>query len=117
MRGVWVVGLLLGLVAAGLALSDLPLAVKLLVGLVIVGVGLAGPFGSVLLAGLLLSAGVATFVVLTLSSASAVAGSALGVTTLLTASGVAFSFRELFRDRKKVPAAETSSPPLPGQEP
>jgi Kef-type K+ transport system membrane component KefB len=82
----------------------------LLVGLVVVGIGVAGPFGSVLLAGLLLSAGLAAFVVLLVSSEPADVGSAVGVATLLTASGLAFSFRELFRNRSKVPAA-------PGPEP
>ena len=42
----------MGLVAGGAVLTDLPLAVKLLVGLTVVAVGVLGPLGSVLLAGL-----------------------------------------------------------------
>ena len=64
-------------------------------------VGVAGPFGSVLLAGLLLGAGLFTFGVLLATTDSSALSSALGVATLLIASGVAFSFRELFRNRAK----------------
>jgi hypothetical protein len=46
-----VLGVVIGLVAGGLVLSDVPLLVKLLVGVAVVVVGVAGPFGSVLLAG------------------------------------------------------------------
>jgi hypothetical protein len=102
-RVVWVLGVVIGLVAGGLVLSDVPLLVKLLVGVAVVVVGLAGPFGSVLLAGLLLGAGLFTFVALLVRSEPSAVGSALGVATLLIASGVAFSFRELFRDRGKPP--------------
>lgn len=111
MRIVWVLGLVLGLVAAGIALSDVPLVVKLLAGLVVVGIGVAGPLGSVLLAGLLLSAGIAAFAVLLVSSEPAAVSSALGVATLLIASGLAFSFRELFRNRNKAPAAPSGPEP------
>jgi Kef-type K+ transport system membrane component KefB len=100
-RTVWVLGLVAGLVAGGVVLSDIPLLVKLLVGLGVIVVGVAGPFGSVLLAGLLLGAGLLTFLVLLLTSDPATVGSALGVATLLIASGVASSFRELFRNRAK----------------
>ena len=103
MRVVWVLGVVAGLVAGGLVLSDVPLLVKLLVGVAVVVVGVAGPFGSVLLAGLLLGAGLFTFVALLVTSEPSAVGSALGVATLLIASGVAFSFRELFRDRGKPP--------------
>ena len=68
MRVVWVLGVVVGLVAGGLVLSDVPLLVKLLVGVAVVVVGVAGPFGSVLLAGLLLGAGLFTFVVLLVTS-------------------------------------------------
>jgi hypothetical protein len=102
-RVVWVLGVVIGLVAGGLVLSDVPLLVKLLVGVAVVVVGVAGPFGSVLLAGLLLGAGLFTFVALLVTSEPSAVGSALGVATLLIASGVAFSFRELFRDRGKPP--------------
>jgi hypothetical protein len=102
-RILWVAGVGLGLVAGGVVLSDLPLLVKLLVGLVVIVVGVAGPWGSVLLAGLLLAAGLLTFVVLLLTSDPGAVGSSLGVATLLIASGVAFSFRELFRNRAKPP--------------
>jgi hypothetical protein len=64
---VWLGGAALGLVAGGAVLTDLPLAVKLLVGLAVVAVGDLGPLGSVLLAGLLLGAGLLTFVVLLLT--------------------------------------------------
>lgn len=101
MRILWVAGVGLGLVAGGVVLSDLPLLVKLLVGLVVIVIGVAGPWGSVLLAGLLLGAGLLTFVVLLLTSDPGAVGSSLGVATLLIASGVAFSFRELFRNRGK----------------
>ena len=101
MRVVWVLGLVVGLIAGGVVLADVPLLVKLLVGLAIVAVGVAGPLGSVLLAGLLLGAGVLTFVVLLATSEPTAVASALGVATLLIASGVAFSFRELFRTRTK----------------
>jgi Kef-type K+ transport system membrane component KefB len=104
-RIVWVLGLVAGLVAGGVVLSDVPLWVKLLVGLAVVVVGMAGPFGSVLLAGLLLGAGLLTFLVLLVTSEPTAVGSALGVATLLIASGVAFSFRELFRNRTKPPVA------------
>jgi len=96
---VWLGGLALGLAAGGAVLTDLPLGIKLLVGVAVVGVGSLGPFGSVLLAGLLLGAGVLTFVVLLLTADADAAGSALGVATLLIASGAAFSLRELFRHR------------------
>lgn len=96
---VWLGGAVLGLVAGGAVLTDLPLAVKLLVGLVVVAVGVLGPLGSVLLAGLLLGAGLLTFLVLLLTAEPAAVGSSLGVATLLIASGAAFSIRELFRDR------------------
>jgi hypothetical protein len=78
----------LGLAAGGAVLTDLPLGIKLLVGLAVVGVGSLGPFGSVLLAGLLLGAGMLTFVLLLLTADAAAAGSALGVATLLIASGM-----------------------------
>ena len=61
MRVVWYLGLAGGLVAGGLVLADIPLIMKLLVGLAVIVVGVAGPFGSVLLAGLLLGAGLVTF--------------------------------------------------------
>lgn len=111
MRVVWVLGVVVGLVAGGLVLSDVPLLVKLLVGVAVVIVGVAGPFGSVMLAGLLLGAGVFTFVALLVTSEPSAVSSALGVATLLTASGVAFSFRELFRDRGKRPEVATVIPP------
>ena len=112
MRVVWVLGVVVGLVAGGLVLSDVPLLVKLLVGVAVVIVGVAGPFGSVMLAGLLLGAGVFAFVALLVTSEPPTAvGSALGVATLLTASGVAFSFRELFRDRGKPPEVAAVIPP------
>jgi hypothetical protein len=101
MRVFWVLGLVVGLIAGGIVLADVPLLVKLLVGLAIVAVGVAGPLGSVLLAGLLLGAGVLTFVVLLVTSEPTAVASALGVAALLIASGVAFSFRELFRNRTK----------------
>jgi Kef-type K+ transport system membrane component KefB len=100
-RIVWVLGLVAGLVAGAVVLYDVPLLVKLLVGLAVVVIGVAGRFGSVLLAGLLLGAGLLTFIVLLATSEPTAVGSALGVATLLIASGVAFSFRELFRDRTK----------------
>jgi hypothetical protein len=96
---VWLGGLALGLAAGGAVLTDLPLGIKLLVGLAVIGVGSLGPFGSVMLAGLLLGAGVLTFVVLLLTADADAAGSALGVATLLIASGAALSLRELFRHR------------------
>jgi hypothetical protein len=102
-RVVWVLGVVVGLAAGALVLSDVPLLVKLIVGVAVVIVGVAGPFGSVVLAGLLLGAGLFTFGVLLVTSEPAAVGSALGVATLLIASGVAFSFRELFRDRGKPP--------------
>lgn len=110
MRLVWILGLVAGLVAGAVALAQVPLLVKLLVGLAVVVVGVAGPFGSVLLAGLLLGAGLLTFVVLLATSEPTAVASALGVATLLIASGLAFSFRELFRDRTKsaVPASAVS---------
>jgi hypothetical protein len=107
-RVVWVVGLVAGLVAGFIVLADVPLLVKLLVGLAVVVIGVAGPFGSVLLAGLLLGAGLLTFVVLLATSEPTAVASSLGVSTLLVASGVAFSFRELFRNRTK-PAVPPSS--------
>jgi hypothetical protein len=113
-RVVWVLGLVAGLVAGGVVLSDLPLWVKLLVGLAVVVVGVAGPFGSVLLAGLLLGAGLLTFFALLLTSEPGAVSSSLGVATLLIASGVAFSFRELFRNRTKPPVA--APPGGPNQE-
>ena len=103
MRVVWVLGVVVGLAAGALVLSDVPLLVKLIVGLAVVIVGVAGQFGSVLLAGLLLGAGLFTFGVLLVTSEPSAVGSALGVATLLIASGVAFSFRELFRNRAKPP--------------
>lgn len=109
MRYVWLAGLALGLVAGITVLSEIPLFVKLLVGLAVVVIGVAGPFGSVLLAGLLLGAGLVTFVILLLSSQPDAVSSALGVATLLIASGAAFSLRELFRDR-----ASSASPPIVG---
>ena len=96
---VWLGGVLLGLVAGGAVLTELPLAVKLLVGAAVVAVGVLGKLGSVVLAGLLLGAGVLTFAVLLLTAESGAVGSSLGVATLLIASGAAFSIRELFRDR------------------
>jgi hypothetical protein len=96
---VWLLGVALGLAAGGAVLIDLPLGIKLLVGLAVVVVGILGPFGSVLLAGLLLGAGLLTFLGLLLTADAGAAGSALGVATLLIASGVAFSLRELFRGR------------------
>jgi len=107
---VWVLGLVAGLVAGVVVLAELPLFVKLLVGLAVVVVGVAGPFGSVLLAGLLLGAGLLTFLALLATSEPGAVGSSLGVATLLIASGVAFSVRELFRNRPKstVPDASVS---------
>jgi hypothetical protein len=102
---VWLGGAVLGLVAGGAVLTDLPLAVKLLVWLAVVAVGVLGPLGSVLLAGLLLGAGLLTFLVLLLSAEPGAVGSSLGVATLLIASGAAFSIRELFRDRGRQQAA------------
>lgn len=103
MRVVWVLGVVAGLAAGALVLSDVPLLVKLILGVAVVIVGVAGPVGSVLLAGLLLGAGLFTFGVLLVTSEPSAVGSALGVATLLIASGVAFSFRELFRNREKPP--------------
>jgi len=110
-RVVWVLGVVGGLVAGALVLSDVPLLLKMLVGAVVVIVGLAGPLGSVLLAGLLLGAGLFTFGVLLATSEPAAVSSALGVATLLIASGVAFSFRELFRNRAKPADAPASVRP------
>jgi hypothetical protein len=107
LRVVWVVGLVGGFVAGFIVLADVPLLVKLLLGLAVVVVGVAGPFGSVVLAGLMLGAGLITFGVLLAASEPTAVASSLGVATLLIASGVAFSFRELFRDRTKSP----STPP------
>lgn len=104
-------GVGLGLVAGALVLSDVPLLAKFLVGLVVIVVGVAGPFGSVLLAGLLLGAGLLTFAVLLLTSDAAAVSSSLGVATLLVASGVAISFRELFRDRSKPSSASVETEP------
>lgn len=98
---VWLGGAGLGLVAGGAVLTDLPLLVKLLIGLAVVVVGVLGPLGSVLLAGLLLGAGLLTFLVLLLTADPAAVSSSLGVATLLIASGVAFSVRELFRDLRR----------------
>jgi hypothetical protein len=103
-RVVWVLGLVAGLVAGGVVLAEVPLFVKLLIGLAVVVIGVAGPLGSVVLAGLLLGAGLLTFVGLLVTSDPAAVGASLGVATLLIASGVAFSFRELFRNRTKPPA-------------
>ncbi len=113
MRVVWVLGLALGMVAGGIVLYDVPLFVKLLVGLAVIVVGVAGPFGSVLLAGLLLGAGLLTFFVPLLTSEPAAVGSSLGVATLLIASGVAISFRELFRNRTKPPVVSGAVRPGP----
>jgi hypothetical protein len=99
MRVVWIVGLLAGIVAGAVVLTEVPLFVKLLVGLVVVLVGVAGPFGSMVLAGLLLGAGLLSFGVLLLTADSAAVSASVGVATLVIASGVAFSFRELLRDR------------------
>ena len=107
---VWVLGVVFGLVAGAVVLSDVPLFVKLLVGAAVVIVGVAGPFGSVLLAGLLLGAGLFTFGVLLVTSEPSAVSSALGVATLLMASGVAFSFRELFRNRAKPPEVAVVRP-------
>jgi hypothetical protein len=113
-RVVWILGLVAGLVAGVVVLAELPLFVKLLVGLAVVGVGVAGPFGSVLLAGLLLGAGLLTFLALLATSEPGAVGSSLGVATLLIASGVAFSVRELFRSRTK---PQVATPPIgPNQE-
>jgi hypothetical protein len=49
-----VLGVVVGLAAGALVLSDVPLLAKLIAGIAVVIVGVAGPFGSVLLAGLLL---------------------------------------------------------------
>jgi Kef-type K+ transport system membrane component KefB len=105
----WLGGAALGLVAGGAVLTDLPLAVKLLVGLAVVAVGVLGRLGSVLLAGILLGAGVLTFLVLLFTAESSAVGSSLGVATLLIASGVEFSIRELFRDRGRPQAAAPTS--------
>jgi hypothetical protein len=91
---------MVGLVAGGAVLTDVPLAVKLLIGLAVVILGVLGKLGSVLLAGLLLAAGLLTFVVLLLTAQPGAVGTSLGVATLLIASGAAFSIRELFRDRQ-----------------
>lgn len=110
---VWLAGAVLGLVAGGVVLTDLPLAIKLLVGLAVVAVGVLGPPGSVLLAGLLIGAGLLTFAVLLLTAEPAAVSSALGVATLLIASGAALSIRELFRNRlgpkSQAPAASTAN--------
>jgi hypothetical protein len=111
MRVVWVLGLLGGLVVGVTVLADIPLLVKLLVGLAVVVVGVAGPFGSVVLAGLLLGAGLLTFIALLLTSDPAAVSASLGVATLLIASGVAFSFRELFRNRTKPAVADPPAGP------
>jgi hypothetical protein len=105
-RGLWVLGLVAGLVAGVVVLAEVPLFVKLLIGVVVVLVGVAGPFGSILLAGLLLGAGLLTFFALLATSEPGAVGASLGVATLLIASGVAFSFRELFRNRTKPPRAD-----------
>jgi len=99
MRIIWTLGLVVGLVTGAVVLTDVPLLIKLLIGIAVVMIGVAGAFGSALLAGLLLGAGLLTFVVLLATSEPTAVASALGVATLLIASGVAFSFRELFRDR------------------
>jgi len=101
MRVVWILGLVAGMVIGVVVVADVPLLIKLVIGLAVVGVGVAGALGSVLLAGLLLGAGLLTFAVLLATSEPAAVASALGVATLLIASGLAFSFRELFRDRTK----------------
>lgn len=104
---VWLGGMVLGLAAGGAVLTNLPLAVKLLVGLAVVIVGVLGKLGSVLIAGLLLAAGLLTFVVLLLTAESGSVGSSLGVATLLIASGAAFSIRELFRERQNRKGSST----------
>ena len=53
MRVVWVLGVVAGLAAGALVLSDVPLLVKLILGVAVVIVGVAGPVGSVVLAGLI----------------------------------------------------------------
>lgn len=105
MLQVWLGGAALGLIAGGAVLTDLPLVVKLLIGLAVIVVGVLGPPGSVLLAGLLLAAGLLTFVVLLLTAEPGAVGPSLGVATLLIASGAAFSIRELFRDRRSLKGA------------
>jgi hypothetical protein len=100
LRYAWLGGAALGLVAGGVVLAEVPLAVKLLVGLVVLAVGVLGPLGSVLLAGLLLTAGLLTFVVLLVTSQPGAVGTSLGVATLLIAGGATLSLRELFRDRR-----------------
>jgi hypothetical protein len=111
MRIAWVLGLIGGLAAGGVALSEVPLLAKLLVGLAVVVVGVAGPLGSVLLAGVLLGSGLLTFLGLLLTSQANAVGPSLGVATLLIASGVAASFRELFRDRTKAHAVPPKAGP------
>jgi hypothetical protein len=81
-RVVWVLGLLGGVVAGVSALADVPLLVKLLVGLAVVVIGVAGPFGSVMLAGLLVGAGLLTFVVLLATSERTGIASPIGVTEI-----------------------------------
>jgi hypothetical protein len=105
---VWLGGMVLGLAAGGAVLTNLPLAVKLLVGLAVVIVGVLGKLGSVLIAGLLLAAGLLTFVVLLLTAESGSVGSSLGMATLLIASGAAFSIRELFRDLQNRKGSSTA---------
>jgi hypothetical protein len=111
MRVVWVLGLLGGVVAGVIVLADVPLLVKLLVGLAVVVIGVAGPFGSVMLAGLSLGAGLLTFVVLLATSERTGIASSIGVAILLIASGMAFSFRELFRNRTEPAVANPPTAP------
>jgi len=111
LRSAWVAGAVLGLVAGGVVLAEVPLAVKLLVGLLVLAVGVLGPLGSVLLAGLLLAAGLLSFVVLLVTSQPGAVGASLGVATLLIAGGATLSLRELLRDRRSIKGKATTVSP------
>jgi hypothetical protein len=112
---VWLGGVALGLLAGGAMLTDLALAVKLLIGLAVVTVGLLGKLGSMLIAGLLLAAGLLTFVVSLLTAKPDAVGSSLGIATLVIASGAALSVRELFRERQKGRGSDPAVQPQPNE--
>lgn len=101
MFGVWIGGIILGLVAGGVALTEVPLWVKFAVAGGVIMVGVLGRIGAIVLGGLLFSAGVLTFAVLLLTGAPSAVSPSVGVALLLAAGGAALSIRTLFRERQR----------------
>jgi len=115
MRIAWLGGIILGLVAGGVAVAGFPLWVKFAVAGGVIVVGLLGRIGAIVLGGLLSSAGVLTFAVLLLTGTPAAVNASVGVALLLAAAGATLSIRTVFREGHRDGPITPPAPQPPDQ--